>query len=158
MRYSMALLTIGYEGSEIGDFVSVLKAAKIDILIDVRDLPLSRKAGFSKNSLRKHLENSAIEYQHAKILGDPKEGRLAARAGDRRRFERIFRSHIANESAKKTIGEISAQSETKNICLMCFERDHKDCHRSIVCEEILKNRNTAVKHLGVPKGFCLKAA
>ena len=154
----MALLTIGYEGSEIGDFVSVLRAAKIDLLIDIRDLPLSRKPGFSKNSLKKHLENSAIEYRHTKVLGDPKEGRLAARSGDHRRFERIFRSHIANEAARETIGEISAQSETKNICLMCFERDHRNCHRSIVCEEILKNGNIAIKHLGVPKGFCLKAA
>ncbi|KUM27592.1 hypothetical protein AU467_15725 [Mesorhizobium loti] len=154
----MALLTIGYEGSEIGDFVSVLKAARIDILIDVRDLPLSRKPGFSKNSLKKNLESSAIEYRHTKVLGDPKEGRLAARSGDRRRFERIFRDHIANEVARKTIREIAEQSETKNICLMCFEREHKDCHRFIVCEEILKNRNIQIKHIGVPKGFCLKAA
>ncbi|KAA3449724.1 hypothetical protein C7I87_15530 [Mesorhizobium sp. SARCC-RB16n] len=158
MRCPMALFTIGYEGSDVEDFVSVLKAAKVELLVDVRDLPLSRKPGFSKNSLRSHLESSAIDYLHTKVLGDPKEGRLAARSGDRQRFERIFRSHVANEAAKKTIRELALQAETKNICLMCFERDHKDCHRSIVCEEMLKIKNISVKNLGVPKGFCLKAA
>ncbi|MCA0047521.1 DUF488 domain-containing protein [Mesorhizobium sp. B283B1A] len=154
----MALLTIGYEGSEIDDFVSVLKAAKVELLVDVRDLPLSRKPGFSKNSLRSHLQNSSIDYRHTKILGDPREGRLAARSGDRPRFERIFRSHIANEAAGKIIRELALQAETKNICLMCFERDHKDCHRSIICEEILKIKKSSIKNIGVPKGFRLKAA
>ncbi|MER9074700.1 DUF488 domain-containing protein [Mesorhizobium sp. M0904] len=154
----MALLTIGYEGSEIGDFVSVLRSAGVELLVDVRDLPLSRKPGFSKNSLKNHLENSGINYRHTKALGDPKEGRLAARRGDRQRFERIFRSHIANETAEKLIRDLALQSETKNICLMCFERDHKDCHRSIVCEQILKIRKNPVRNLGVTKGFSLKAA
>ncbi|UVK53152.1 DUF488 domain-containing protein [Mesorhizobium sp. AR02] len=154
----MALLTIGYEGSEIDDFVSVLKAEKVELLVDVRDLPLSRKPGFSKNSLRNHLENSSIDYRHEKILGDPREGRLAARSGDRPRFERIFRSHIANEAAGKIIRELALHAETKNICLMCFERDHKDCHRSIICEEILKIKKSSIKNIGVPKGFRLKAA
>lgn len=154
----MALHTIGYEGSEIADFVSLLKYSEIDVLVDVRDLPSSRKPGFSKNSLRTHLAAAGIEYHHTKVLGDPREGRLAARSGDRRRFERIFRNHIANKPAEQAIHEIAIQSVSKNICLMCFEKDHKDCHRLIICEEILKVKTQPVKNLGVPRGFSLKAA
>ena len=126
----MALLTIGYEGSEIGDFVSVLKSAKVELLGDVRDLPLSRKSGFSKNYLRLNLEKAGIEYRHSKVLGDPREGRLAARSGDLKRFERIFRSHIANELAENEVRKLAVESLGTNVCLMCFERDHRNCHRS----------------------------
>ena len=45
------ITTIGYEGSTIGDFVAALRHASINVLIDVRELPLSRKKGFSKNQL-----------------------------------------------------------------------------------------------------------
>lgn len=40
--------TIGYEGSRVEDFLRVLKQAGIETLIDVRDLPLSRKRGFKE--------------------------------------------------------------------------------------------------------------
>jgi uncharacterized protein (DUF488 family) len=49
MNHTIA--TIGYEGSTIDDFVVALLHVSIDVLIDVRDLPLSRKKGFSKNQL-----------------------------------------------------------------------------------------------------------
>ncbi len=45
------IATIGYEGSTIEDFVAALRHASINVLIDVRELPLSRKKGFSKNQL-----------------------------------------------------------------------------------------------------------
>jgi uncharacterized protein (DUF488 family) len=53
---------------------------------------------------------------------------------------------------------VSNLARSKNICLMCFERDHKLCHRNIVVEELLKIQPIQVKHIGVPKGFSLEAA
>jgi uncharacterized protein (DUF488 family) len=43
------LYTIGYEGTDIDRFVATLKAVGVQLLADVRALPLSRKRGFSKN-------------------------------------------------------------------------------------------------------------
>ncbi|MHB8473742.1 MAG: hypothetical protein ACYDC8_13035 [Gammaproteobacteria bacterium] len=40
------LFTIGYEGTALDDFMRTLKAAKIDGLLDVRELPMSRRKGF----------------------------------------------------------------------------------------------------------------
>jgi hypothetical protein len=48
---SHTLFTIGYEGSSIGDFRATLEAARINLVIDVRDVPISRKPGFSKTAL-----------------------------------------------------------------------------------------------------------
>jgi uncharacterized protein (DUF488 family) len=150
--------TIGYEGSEIEDFISELKRTGIDLLVDVRDLPLSRKKGFSKNSLRAALEGSGIVYQHMKVLGDPKPGREAARNGELLKFRQIFSAHIANDDARDALRDIVDQAKSKSVCLMCFERDHRYCHRNILIESMKKLCNLEVRHLGVPKGMRCEAA
>jgi uncharacterized protein (DUF488 family) len=48
---SKALYTIGYEGTNISDFIDNLHANDIKCIIDVRALPLSRKPGFSKTQI-----------------------------------------------------------------------------------------------------------
>lgn len=46
--------TIGYEGSNIEDFVATLMIKNISVLIDIRDRPLSRKKGFLRTHWRMH--------------------------------------------------------------------------------------------------------
>ena len=79
MASSPTIWTIGYERASSDALLAALKAAGVQVLMDVRDLPLSRRAGFSKSTLRVSLEAEGIEYVHLKGLGTPKEGRLAAR-------------------------------------------------------------------------------
>lgn len=154
----MALFTIGYEGADVPDFISALRCSGVQTLIDIRDLPLSRRAGFSKTPLRAHLEDAGIAYLHMKALGDPREGRLAARSGNWVDFRRIFTRHISSATALEAIRSIVDMSSLQNVCLMCFERDHLLCHRSIVCEEVLKIKPSSIKNIGVSKGFSTKAA
>lgn len=154
----MSVKTIGYEGSDISDFISVLKYSEIDVLVDIRDVPLSRKKGFSKKSLSESIFDAGIEYLHMKALGDPKAGRLAARAGEMQRFRRIFCDHMESNEAKDSLLTLAKLAEKKSICLMCFERDHKFCHRSIVVEKLLALGDFKIRHIGVPVGFSQKAA
>jgi uncharacterized protein (DUF488 family) len=72
------LHTIGYEGISIGDFLATLELVGIDLVIDVRCVPLSRKPGFSKSILARWLASRDIQYLHLKELGDPKEGRIGS--------------------------------------------------------------------------------
>ncbi len=67
------LFTIGYEGRDIDEFVSLLKDNGITRLIDVREIPFSRKKGFSKSRLNERLQNENIDYVHIKALGSPSE-------------------------------------------------------------------------------------
>ena len=95
-----AILTIGYEGASIEEFVTTLKLAEIDVLIDVRDVPISRKRGFSKGALSSTVEAVGIKYLHLRDLGDPKPGREAARRGDVQTFESIFNAHLMRNGAQ----------------------------------------------------------
>lgn len=128
--------TIGYEGATIERFLKVLSDVSIGLLIDVRQVPLSRKSGFSKNKLAEILSAHGIAYVHLRGLGDPKPGREAARAGDFARFLRIYRLHLHSEDAQRDLATASELVQTHHACLMCFEADHETCHRTIVADHL----------------------
>ncbi len=44
-------------------------------MLDIREIPLSRRKGFSKSALKQAVEVLKIEYQHEKRLGSPKNMR-----------------------------------------------------------------------------------
>ncbi|MCY4190052.1 MAG: DUF488 domain-containing protein [Rhodospirillaceae bacterium] len=147
------ILTIGYEGSTIEDLVATLKLADIQVLIDIRDVPLSRKRGFSKKALAATLQGSGIEYVHLRDLGDPKPGRDAARRGDMQTFERIFRTHMEGRAAQEALEQAVEITSGVRACLLCFERDHSDCHRAIVAAEIANRQEFQICHLGIRHGL-----
>ncbi|HLV06421.1 MAG TPA: DUF488 domain-containing protein, partial [Croceibacterium sp.] len=72
------IFTIGYEQATQGSVVSALSEAGVELLADIRYLPLSRRPGFSKSSLKAAVEEAGIGYRHFKHLGTPAEGRAAA--------------------------------------------------------------------------------
>lgn len=146
------IYTLGYEGATVADFIATLRLAGISLLLDVRELPQSRRAGFSKRVLSEALEAAGIAYRHVKQLGDPKPGRDAARRGDMAEFRSIFSAHIEKEDAQAAIRDAASVSQNETIALMCYERAPKDCHRSIVAERIRDIVNVEIVHLGVQPG------
>lgn len=141
--------TIGYEGSQVEVFVATLRRARVETLIDVRDLPLSRKPGFSKSALAANLEASGIAYVHLKGLGDPKPGREAARAGEYAEFRRIFGRHMKTEFAQRDLAKAADLIRENPCCLMCFEHDHCNCHRSIVADHLVRQTGLQLHHLSI---------
>jgi uncharacterized protein (DUF488 family) len=150
------LSTIGYEGSSIDDFIETLKLAKIEVLLDVRDLPLSRKKGFSKKALTLAVEEAGLRYVHLKALGDPKPGREAARRGDFETFKNIFTAHMKTSPSQSALTEAIELVRNAKVCLLCFERDHTCCHRTIVADEIAGRSKVKLRHIGVKQGLTSK--
>jgi uncharacterized protein (DUF488 family) len=145
------LYTIGYEGARIDEFVETLLEAGVQTLVDVRDVPISRKKGFSKSILRETLADHGIEYVHLRGLGDPKPGREAARSGDFPRFREIFGAHMKTQCAQLDLEIAGNLAKDIAICLMCFERDHCTCHRSIVAHHIVGMTGLRVHNLAVER-------
>lgn len=147
------LTTIGYEGAELDDFLATLKAAGVTTLLDIRELPISRRRGFAKSALASALEGADIQYVHLAGLGDPKEGREAARAGDINKFVRIFTKHMKTRAALADLQRASTYAKTETVCLMCYERDPSVCHRKIVADSLANLLKVEVRHLGVRNGI-----
>ena len=147
------LATIGYEGATIADFVATLRSDGVEMLIDVRDVPVSRKPGFSKTALARRLDEAGIRYVHLRDLGNPKPGRLAGKQGDMQTFARIFRDHMAGDAAQRALDTALDIAGRASACLLCFERDPLRCHRTMVAEEMARRRGIEIRHLAVRHGL-----
>jgi uncharacterized protein (DUF488 family) len=130
--------TIGYEGTDIDRFVATLKAVGVKVLVDVRALPLSRKKGFSKTLLRSRIEAEGLQYLHLGHLGDPKEGRDAARSGRFDDFRAIYTRHLSQSEPQLALKKLASLVTKQSACLMCFERDPTECHRLMVASRLPK--------------------
>jgi uncharacterized protein (DUF488 family) len=132
----MRIFTIGYEGATVGEFIAALHTAGVKRVIDVRALPLSRRPGFSKSSLRASLEQSGIEYIHLKALGTPSEGRTAARAGRHADMARIYAGQLELPEAIGQSALMLELAREKPTALLCMERDPAVCHRTLLIDAV----------------------
>jgi uncharacterized protein (DUF488 family) len=146
------LATIGYERSTLADFIATLRLARTDVLVDIRERAQSRRPGFSKSALSQALSEAGIKYLHLRELGDPAEGRAAARSGQVELFRSIFGEVMKTDAAVEALGKIENLTLSGRVCLMCFERDHKECHRKIVADALETRLGVRAAHLGVKLG------
>ncbi|HEY0315733.1 MAG TPA: DUF488 domain-containing protein [Sphingomonas sp.] len=141
----MKLYTIGYEGATQADLIAALETAGVRRLIDVRQLPLSRRPGFSKTPLRMALAEHGIDYVHLKALGTPPEGREAARRGRHEEMARIYRATLADPAAMMAAEQMKALASEAPSALLCFEREPAHCHRQVLIDEVAADAE--VEHL-----------
>ncbi len=132
---SRELFTMGYEGTTIDTFIGNLQAKRIDCVLDIRALPLSRKPGFSKTKLAERLSLAGVRYIHLAELGTPKNIRDKLKSTrDYSTFFKKMERYLAGK--KETIEFAYNHVMNSRCCLMCFEHLANHCHRKIVAEKI----------------------
>jgi uncharacterized protein (DUF488 family) len=142
------IFTIGYSGMSWEHFISILHAQQIDRLIDVREIPLSRKRGFSKTAMSQGLSKIGIDYVHARNLGSPKHLRHRVRAdGDFATFFRSLRVTYRTPNVLNLLEQISIAASAKRQCLMCCCEEWEWCHRRILSERLEQRFHLRVIHL-----------
>ena len=139
------VFSIGYEGKSLKTFIEILQENSIKQLIDIRELPLSRKRGFSKNSLKNALREAGIIYNNIKELGTDKKSREKYKeTGDLVKLLGTYHKRF-NEN-KESYELLKALIYYKSSAIMCFEDNYQKCHRQFI-EEKLKQEGIRVKHL-----------
>lgn len=129
----MTLYTIGYEGLTLEQFLELLKAHGVEHLVDIREAPVSRKAGFAKEDLAKAVAAAGIRYSHVRALGCPKPIRdRYKKSGDWARYTRDFKIYLAAQT--DAVAELRRTAASARTCLLCFEADFNRCHRGFVAE------------------------
>lgn len=145
------LMTIGYETLSPAEFFAILKRCKAEMIVDVRELPISRKAGFAKSALAAGLDEHGISYIHLPALGCPRNIRHAYREdGDWARYTRAFKSYL--ETQLPVLKQLSRLLKEKRCCLLCFEEDYNFCHRTFVADRVanLVDATLRIYHLTGP--------
>ena len=142
------LYTIGYERLTLAGLLAKLKANKVAVVVDVREVPNSRKRGFSKSQLDSRLKRAGISYVHFKSLGSPAAVRKKYKKdGDFTYFARSYAKNLKKEMAILRLAALHAVKE--RCCLLCYEEEAEKCHRSLVANEVAKQNGGSiiVEHL-----------
>lgn len=142
------LTTIGYEGASMRSFLAALRAADVQLLVDVRAVSSSRRPGFSKTKLAANLADAGIDYLHLRALGTPADGRAAARAGRYDELAKVYGEHLATPEAQEQLEDLIAIVRGgRRVCLLCFEADPGHCHRSMVAAAVNEALPLKIVHL-----------
>lgn len=129
------LFTIGYEKRNIDEYIGLLRKAKVEILVDVRQTAWSYKRDFCKTRFNEELSKAGIHYVHLPEAGNPKKFRAQARSIEL--CLKTYRNYLVEtkaglDSLKGVL--IAASSKKQNVCITCFERNVLNCHRSVITE------------------------
>lgn len=140
--------TIGHSTHSLEEFLHLLKTFNIELLVDVRHYPGSRKfPQFNKESMAITLPENGFEYIHILGLGgrrkvDPhskNDGwRLAAFRG--------YADYMDTKEFEVALKELEALASKKRTAIMCAEAVWWSCHRSMI-SDALKVRGWEVLHI-----------
>jgi uncharacterized protein (DUF488 family) len=143
------LFSIGYEKALLPDVIASLTKARVAVLLDVRDRPISRRPGFSKRQLTAAIEEAGMRYVHLAALGTPPEGRLANRRRDWPRFWAIVDEKLARAQAELDLDRTAEIALAQPSCLICYEADWRICHRARIAEILARRYGFTLHHLTV---------
>lgn len=143
------LFTIGYERSTLEAVIAALQNAGVEVLVDVRAVAASRRAGFSKTILSNSLEAAGVEYRHLRALGTPKEGREAARKGRIGEMRAIYARQLATPEAIDAFAALKETAETRRAALLCFEAAAAECHRRVLSDRLATELDIQIVDLTV---------
>jgi uncharacterized protein (DUF488 family) len=142
----MKVYTIGFTKKTLEDFMSRLKKADVQRLIDIRLNNSSQLSGFAKSSdLEFILEHFGIEYVSVKSLAPTKQ-LLSKYQRDRNwaEYETNFKALMKVRNAEKTLNALELDKKTS--CFLCSEDKPDKCHRRLVAE-MLDNKRFEIVHL-----------
>lgn len=141
---SLRIFTIGYEGWGFDLLLAALHEHGVCTVVDVRELPLSRRPGWSKTALAERLAADGIGYIHMRALGTPGPLRHALR--DRSLSFAEFTPQFEALLAEKTedLEALLTLARTQPVALMCWEEDPARCHRSLVAAALVARAGESI--------------
>jgi uncharacterized protein (DUF488 family) len=138
------VFTIGYEQRTPLDLVEALQREGVGYLADTRERPTSRRPEFRKGPLVRFLAAHGVEYGPWPELGTPPEQReFVRRTKDYETFRREFREY-ADEHMPEDVDRLATVVRTRPVALLCYERKHGECHRSVIAEMLAERLDAKI--------------
>jgi uncharacterized protein (DUF488 family) len=134
VKRSRIVLTIGHSTRPLDEFIALLKAHAVTLVVDVRTIPCSRhNPQFNEDSLPDSLKKAGIGYIYVPGLGGLRHAkRDSVNAGWRNASFRGYADYMQTPEFRKQIEELIELAKEHRIALMCAEAVPWRCHRSLI--------------------------
>lgn len=142
------IYTIGHSTHPLEDFLAMLQSFEVEVLVDVRSFPGSRKyPQYSWTNLEVSMPEHGILYQNNKALGGRrKPAAHSYNTGWRSASFRAYADHMATEEFQKGLAVLKAEAQEKRVAYMCSEAVWWRCHRALISDK-LKSEGWQVLHI-----------
>ena len=148
MRNQISLWTIGHSTLSIEDFVNKLKSFEIQVLVDVRSFPGSRRyPHFNRETLAASLRDAGLEYVHLKELGGRRRPLPdSLNMAWRNKSFRGYADYMETDEFRDGIDQLLSLASNRRTVIMCSEAVWWRCHRSMI-SDYLKAKGVDVIHI-----------
>lgn len=146
-----SVFTVGYGTRSTEELISVLKDADVDILVDVRRFPGSRRhPHFARDPLGESLPAAGIAYEwRGQALGGRRDPRPdSPNVAWRVDAFRGYADHLASPEFRSALRELEERSADVSQALMCAETLWWRCHRRLIADALVAD-GFEVIHLGM---------
>jgi uncharacterized protein (DUF488 family) len=142
------ILTIGHSTRTIEEFVRLLQAHGVRLIVDVRTIPRSRhNPQFNTDSLRDSLKSVGIAYAHLPALGGLRHAKRGSlNTGWRNTSFRGFADYMQTAEFEDGLEKLLKLARRRKSALMCAEAVPWRCHRSLIADALLM-RGIRVEHI-----------
>ena len=144
----LTVLTIGHSKRTLPEFIQMLKAYNVTLVVDVRSVPRSRhNPQFNKETLPNALKLERINYIHLPEIGGlrrPKPDSVNT-AWQNISF-RGYADYMQTKEFIEQLLDLIAFARENHVAVMCAEALPWRCHRSLIADALVV-RNVKVKHI-----------
>ncbi len=143
--------TIGHSDRSIDEFITILRSAEIEGVVDVRKLPGSRRhPQFDEDPLRESLDSAGIRFDRSTELGGrrpaSKDVPSETNAFWQNRSFHNYADHALSDEFRSGLEELLGLGRERRTAVMCSEAVWWRCHRRIIADHLLA-RGEDVFHL-----------
>jgi uncharacterized protein (DUF488 family) len=133
------LFTIGHSTRTLHEFIAILHAHKIKILVDVRTVPRSRRVPqFNTENLAESLPPHQIHYLHLPALGGLRKAQPdSPNTGWRNLSFRGYADYMQTPQFDTGLNELMSVAQEQRTAIMCAEAVPWRCHRSLIADALL---------------------
>ena len=138
------ILSIGHSDHELRDFLDLLAANRVEVLVDVRSHPYCRRLPhYSRSALEQALRRAGLRYLYLgeQLGGRPLGNVLAQMRG------RGYAAMAATPAFRQAIERVLSGAGCFRVALMCAERDPMDCHRALLVGRALAHEGATLAHI-----------
>lgn len=145
---SQIVHTIGHSTRTIGAVIELLKAHRIELVVDVRRWPASRRLPhFNREALNNALKLEGIDYIWRGDLGGfRKPASDSPNTAWRVGAFRAYADFMLSPGFQTIMHEVEELASTRRIALLCAEAVPWRCHRQLLADAFLA-RDWTVRHI-----------
>jgi uncharacterized protein (DUF488 family) len=146
------IYTVGHSTRELADFTALLQAHSIDLLIDIRAFPMSRRLPhFNRERLELWLPDAGIAYRWMKDLGGRRKKTFkdSPNVALRNDSFRNYADYMLSPEFQSAAAEMTDAAEPQRAAIMCAEKMWFQCHRMLVSDYLVAHGHS-VRHIIEP--------